>query len=84
MKLFITFCFCIHFFQNHTGQHRLKCRYVRHHPILYLQPAKEETVHHNPDIFLYHDVLSDKEMDTIKSLATPKVSTFQICIVFKV
>ncbi|KAJ8318338.1 hypothetical protein KUTeg_003429 [Tegillarca granosa] len=59
--------------RNHTKQYRLKCRYLRNHPILYLHPAKEETVHHNPDIFLYHDVVSDKEMEMIKSLATPKL-----------
>lgn len=53
----------------------LHCRYVtRGFPYLLLQPAKEEEAYLNPRIVIYHDVMSDKEIDMIKTLATPRVS----------
>nr|KAG5704894.1 hypothetical protein BaRGS_003877 [Batillaria attramentaria] len=55
--------------------HKLTCRYVHNNnPLLILQPAKEETMHIDPWLVLYHDVMSDKEISDIKFLATPKVS----------
>ena len=53
---------------------RLHCRYTTgRHPWLILAPHKEETVHLKPRIKIYHDVLSDKDIDVIKSIATPRV-----------
>lgn len=55
-------------------KHKLKCRYVnKNNPILLLQPAKEEDVYLDPWIVVYHDVLSDYEIETIKKLATPRL-----------
>lgn len=56
-------------------KHKLKCRYVhKNNPRLLLKPAKEEEVYLNPWIVIYHDVVSDKEIDTIKRIATPLLS----------
>ena len=41
-------------------------------------PYKVETVSLNPRVDLYHDVLSDSEIDVIKELATPRVRIFGI------
>ena len=45
----------------------------KNNPRLLLKPAKEEEVYLNPWIVIYHDVVSDKEIETIKKIATPKV-----------
>jgi prolyl 4-hydroxylase len=56
--------------------HKLKCRYVHNnHPLLLLQPVKEEEMHLDPLLVLYHDMLSDQEISDIKMLATPRVCT---------
>lgn len=55
--------------------HKMKCRYVHNkHPLLLLQPVKEETVFLDPWVVLYHDVVSDKEINDIKFLATPRLN----------
>lgn len=55
--------------------HRLRCRYVsNNHPLLLLQPAKEEEVHLDPWIVVYHDIISDEEIRQIKRLATPRLN----------
>jgi prolyl 4-hydroxylase len=54
---------------------KLLCRY-RHnnHPYLLWRPIKEEQLFDEPPIFLYHDIISDKDIHQIKSLAMPRVS----------
>ncbi|KAL5019143.1 hypothetical protein ScPMuIL_004865 [Solemya velum] len=55
-------------------QHRLKCYYLtNNNPLLILQPIKVEEAHLDPWIVLFHDVMNDIEMATIKNLATPKL-----------
>ncbi|VEN58775.1 unnamed protein product [Callosobruchus maculatus] len=52
---------------------KLKCRYeTNNNPYLRIGPFKIEQAHANPDLFIFHDVMSDEEIKTIKSLATPK------------
>ena len=52
----------------------LRCRYsTGHHPFLLLQPVKVEQVSLEPLILVYHEVISDEEINTIKKLARPKV-----------
>lgn len=59
----------LHFF------HRLSCRYTSEtHPFLKFAPFKVEMLYINPDIVLFHDVLYDYEIKTIKELAKPLVS----------
>ncbi|CAH1970360.1 unnamed protein product [Acanthoscelides obtectus] len=52
---------------------KLKCRYVtNNNPYLLIAPFKVEQAHISPDLFIFHDVMSDAEIKTIKTLATPK------------
>lgn len=55
---------------------RLTCRY-RHnnHPYLILRPVKEEQVLDKPVVYLFHDVVNDREIAMIKSLALPRVNS---------
>lgn len=53
---------------------RLKCYYSRgHHPFLLLQPVKAEQVSLEPFIVVYHDVISDNEINKIQEMAKPEV-----------
>ncbi|KAJ8914268.1 hypothetical protein NQ315_011000 [Exocentrus adspersus] len=52
---------------------KLICRYVtNNNPYLRIAPFKVEEAHHKPDLFIFHDVMSDSEIETIKKLATPR------------
>lgn len=54
-----------------SGSTHLTCQLRRHHPIFYIRPLKEEVVHLEPRIVLFHDVLTAVNIDNIKQLATP-------------
>ncbi|CAM4770430.1 unnamed protein product [Rotaria magnacalcarata] len=58
-------------------QATLFCRY-RHnnHPYLILIPVKEEKVLDEPAVFLFHDVVSDSDIEKIKALAVPRVGKY--------
>ncbi|XP_014213956.1 prolyl 4-hydroxylase subunit alpha-1 [Copidosoma floridanum] len=54
-------------------QKELKCRYVdRGIAFLKLARLKEEEVYLDPRIVIYHDVISDEEIETIKRMAQPR------------
>lgn len=54
---------------------KLKCKYVtRNNSYLLIAPFKVEEAHHKPHIWIYHDVMSDAEIETIKKLSMPRVS----------
>lgn len=58
---------------------KLKCKYITHNnPFLLIAPFKIEEAHHKPDLFIFHDVMSDSEIKTIKKLSTPRVSNYII------
>ncbi|CAF0724352.1 unnamed protein product [Didymodactylos carnosus] len=59
---------------NVARQSKLFCRY-RHnnHPRLIIAPLKEELLLDRPEIFLFHDIISSKDIEEIKSLASPKL-----------
>ena len=42
--------------------------------MFFLRPLKEELFYLNPLIAIYHDVISEGEMNKVKELATPEVS----------
>lgn len=47
----------------------LKCRYVDHNnPFLKLAPFKEEEAFLDPRIVVYHDIIKDEEIETLKKL----------------
>ncbi len=53
---------------------RLRCRYVTNNvPYFFIQPIKMEEALLKPRIVVYHDVISDEEIETIKRLAQPRV-----------
>ena len=59
--------------------HVLKCRLeARHgHPALRLGPAMVEEVHREPDITVYHNIISPRELQNIRNTAAPRVSPSQ-------
>ncbi|CAF4897299.1 unnamed protein product [Rotaria socialis] len=59
---------------SHERQATLFCRY-RHnnHPYLLLRPVKEEQVLDEPAVFLFHDVVSDSDIEKVKALAIPRL-----------
>lgn len=51
---------------------QLHCRYTsNNNSYLLLQPFKEEQLSLDPEILVYHDVISDKDMELFKELAVP-------------
>jgi len=56
---------------------RLRCRL--HHggdPYLRLGPVKAETAHDAPEVTVFYDVVSPKEMEVIRKLAGPLVREY--------
>ncbi|CAG9839196.1 unnamed protein product [Diabrotica balteata] len=52
---------------------KLKCRYVtNNNPFLKIAPFKVEEAFINPNLYIFHDVMGDKEIETVKRLARPK------------
>ena len=53
---------------------RLRCRYVTNNvAFFFIQPIKMEEALLKPRIVVYHNVISDEEIDTVKKLAKPRV-----------
>ncbi len=45
----------------------LKCQYINYSPYIYIAPVKMEKIHTNPDIWAYHDVISNIQIETMKN-----------------
>lgn len=55
---------------------KLYCYYTNNNnPFLLLAPFKVELAHQSPDLYIFHDVMADSEIATIKRLAHPRVKT---------
>lgn len=54
--------------------HKLSCRYAYPHEYYWLRPLKEEQMHQKPDVYIYHDLLTETQTSEIKRIATPKFS----------
>lgn len=62
--------------------YRLTCRYMTENdPFLTIAPIKVEMMYLDPAVVLFHDVLSDAEIETIKDMSRPRVS-FISCFYF--
>ena len=61
-------------FQRPLNYANVRCFYKRDNPRLLLKPLKVECVHDNPELYIFYDVLREKEIDLIKHLSKPKVS----------
>ncbi|KAF8788354.1 Prolyl 4-hydroxylase subunit alpha-1 like protein [Argiope bruennichi] len=56
----------------------LKCHLQSHHPYLLLQPVKEEQLWDEPKISLFYDIISDREINIMKSLALPALKRAEV------
>ncbi|KAI5705819.1 hypothetical protein M8J75_002078 [Diaphorina citri] len=58
----------------------LTCYYLRHSRSLYLliAPAKVEQLNVDPEILLFHDILTDNQMERIKNAAVPHLKRSRI------
>ena len=66
----------IKIFSHQLKRHaKLKCRYIHYEPWLIIAPVKEEQVFDDPPIWVYHNVITEKQIETMKQLAKPKVFT---------
>lgn len=62
---------------------KLKCRFLTHNnPFLLIAPFKVEEAHHKPDLLIFHNVMSDGEIETIKKLSIPRVSSQYMYVVY--
>ena len=61
----------------------MSCRYFFGvHPFMKIAPVKEEEVFLEPRLVLYHDVITDNELEVVRKLATPRVSVQNLMIFF--
>ena len=70
---------------RHALPHVLTCSVRPRHGApawLRLGPPKQETAHLEPDILVYHDVMSPRELDQLKETATPTVQKLTVKIFF--
>ncbi|KAI9553536.1 hypothetical protein GHT06_021454 [Daphnia sinensis] len=52
---------------------QLHCRYVTNNvPFFFIQPVKMEEAYLKPLLVIYHDVITDEEIETVKQLAKPR------------
>ncbi|GFY79124.1 prolyl 4-hydroxylase subunit alpha-1 [Trichonephila inaurata madagascariensis] len=61
-----------------TYSSNLKCHLLSHHPFLRLQPVKEEQLWIEPKISLFYNVISDNEINIMKSLALPALKRAEV------
>ncbi|XP_026315826.1 prolyl 4-hydroxylase subunit alpha-2-like [Hyposmocoma kahamanoa] len=60
---------------------QLKCKYLsENHPFLKLAPVKLEELYLGPDVYLFHNVISDREIEDINSVSKTR---FKPCALFK-
>lgn len=63
---------------------KLRCRYVhKDNPYLFLAPLKEEEAFLDPRIVIYREIIYPNEIEIIKRLAAPRVSSAIINEVMK-
>lgn len=64
---------CFLNFQSHKERDKLTCYYKNNLPTLLLKPIKVEKLNLDPDLYLLHDALTDKETEHVKKIARPQV-----------
>ena len=59
---------------SYKRAHKLHCRYITNdHAYLLIGPVKQEQVFDAPAIWLFHDVITDSQIEIMKALALPKL-----------
>lgn len=56
----------------------LTCSFVKSHPQFFLKPLKEEVIYHDPRIVVFHDILSEYEVEYVKDSAREKLNTAHV------
>ncbi|GBM54730.1 Prolyl 4-hydroxylase subunit alpha-1 [Araneus ventricosus] len=61
--------------RSHRVESKLKCRYTtNNNSYLLLQPIKQEILSLDPFICMYHDIISDKDIELFKKIALPRLA----------
>ena len=60
--------------QSQEEREKLFCYYDNNRPEILLKPVKVEIINLHPSLYLFHDVVTDKEINHVIKLARPKVS----------
>ncbi|GIY42248.1 prolyl 4-hydroxylase subunit alpha-1 [Caerostris extrusa] len=61
--------------QSHLKESKLRCRYTTNNSkYLLLQPVKEEVLSLDPKILMYHDVISDKDVELFRNISLPMLT----------
>ena len=60
--------------QSQEQRDKLFCYYDNNRPEILLKPVKVEIINLDPILYLFHDVVTDKEINHVIKLARPKVS----------
>lgn len=61
-------------FRSPKEEARLRCKYVTNNvPFFFIQPVKMEEANLHPYIVIYHQVINDDEIETVKRMAQPRV-----------
>ena len=60
--------------QSQEERDKLFCYYDNNRPEILLKPVKVEIINLDPNLYLFHDVVTDKEINHVIKLAGPKVS----------
>ncbi|XP_060590272.1 prolyl 4-hydroxylase subunit alpha-1-like [Ruditapes philippinarum] len=65
---------------NSTIMSKLHCRFYdnNRHPLLVLQPARQEDVRDDPHMKIYHDVILDGDIKVLKAIAKPKIKVSKV------
>lgn len=59
---------------NANVQAQLRCDYYSgRSPWLQIQPVKREEIYLKPNIFMFHDMISDRDIERIQRIAAPNV-----------
>lgn len=53
----------------------LRSFYKQDNPRFYLKPVKVTQIHDNPVILLFHDILSEEQINKLITIATPRIQT---------
>ena len=60
--------------QSQEERDKLFCYYDNNRPEILLKPVKVEIINLDPSVYLFHDVVTDEEINHVIKLARPKVS----------
>ena len=61
------------FLQKYEFEHQLYCFYKKEHPFYKLRPLKVEVVYFDPYMQIFHDLITETEINKVKEIATPMV-----------